>query len=84
MKIFEYHGKKNISGTRIRALRKKLRLSQTDLAAQMQIRGVILERDTISRIEIGDRFVADYELRAFAQVLGVDAAWLLGMDNGDV
>lgn len=84
MKIFDYHGKKNISGERIRAARKTQRLSQTDLAAQLQIKGVILERDTISRIEIGDRFVADYELRAFAQVLGVDAAWLLGMENGDV
>lgn len=84
MKIFDYHGKKNISGERIRAARKTQRLSQTDLAAQLQIKGVILERDTISRIEIGDRFVADYELRAFAQVLGVDAAWLLGIDNGGV
>lgn len=35
------------------------------------------------RFEIGDRFVADYELRAFARVLGVEAAWLLGMDHGD-
>ena len=32
--------------------------------------GVMLERDSISRIEGGERFVADYELRVFAKVLG--------------
>lgn len=46
MKIFEYEGKKNICGKRIRQARKALRLSQSELAAQLQIRNVILERDT--------------------------------------
>lgn len=83
MKIFEYHGKKNISGERIRLARKKLELSQTELAAQLQIKGVILERDTISRIEIGDRFLADYELKFIAEILKVDVNWLLGSDGKD-
>ena len=77
MKIYDYNGKKNISGDRIR----EKRLSQTDLAARMQIRGVIIERDSISRIEIGTRFVPDYELPIFAQVLGVSVLWLLGMSE---
>lgn len=83
MKIFEYEGKKNICGKRIRQARKALRLSQSELAAQLQIRNVILERDTISRIEIGDRFVADFELRAIAEVLKVDIAWLLDIKRED-
>ena len=37
----------------------------------------MLERDSISRIESGARFVADYELFVFAKVLGVDVASLL-------
>lgn len=37
----------------------------------------MLERDSISRIESGTRFVADYELYVFANVLGVDVASLL-------
>lgn len=44
---------------------------------KMQVEGVMLERDSISRIEGGERFVADYELRVFAKVLGVDVKWLL-------
>ncbi len=81
MKIYDYNGKKNISGDRIREARQKKRLSQADLAAQMQIQGVIIERDSISRIEIGTRFVPDYELPVFAQVLGVSVLWLLGMSE---
>ena len=77
MKIYDYNGKKNICGDRIREARFKRRLTQADLAAQMQINGVIIERDSISRIEIGTRFVTNYELKVFSKVLKVEAAWLL-------
>ena len=43
----------------------------------MQTEGVILEQDAISRIENGSRMVQDYELRAFASVLGVSSDWLM-------
>ena len=43
----------------------------------LQIRGIIIERDSISRIEIGTRFVADYELREIAKILNVSVEWLL-------
>ena len=77
MKIYDYNGKKNICGRRIREARFKRQLTQSDLAAQMQIKGVIIERDSISRIEIGTRFVTDYELKVFSKVLKVETAWLL-------
>ena len=57
MKIYSYRGKKNLSGDKIREARLKQRLSQSDLAAKVQIAGVTLERDSISRIEIGTRFL---------------------------
>lgn len=81
MKIYNYQGKKNVSGEQIRQLRRKKRISQTELAARLQIKGVMLERDSISRIESGTRFVADYELYIFAEVLGVDVATLLEVQN---
>lgn len=81
MKIYDYNGKKNICGDRIREARFKRRLTQADLAAQMQINGVIIERDSISRIEIGTRFVTDYELKVFSKVLKVEAAWLLAEET---
>lgn len=77
MKIYDYQGKKNISGERIREARLKRRLTQADFAAQLQVAGVTIERDSISRIEIGTRFVADFELLAIAKVLNVSIEWLL-------
>ncbi|MBQ4269959.1 MAG: helix-turn-helix transcriptional regulator [Clostridia bacterium] len=81
MKIYDYHGKKNICGDRLREARVVRRLRQEDLAAKIQIEGVIMERDSISRIEIGTRFVSDFELMIFARVLGVSVNWLLGIDE---
>lgn len=81
MKIYDFNGKKNIIGERIRQARKSKKLSQTDLAAQMQVNGVNIERDCISRMENGTRFVPDYELPIYARLLNVSVAWLLGMDD---
>lgn len=80
MKIYDFDGKKNISGDRIHQIRTTKRLSQGTLAARMQMEGVVIEREAISKIETGDRFVADYELDVFAQVLGVSVLWLLGRE----
>lgn len=81
MKIYDFNGKKNISGERIHEARCKMRLTQSDLAARLQIAGIIIERDSISRIEIGTRFVADYELRALSEILKVSVNWLLGIEK---
>ena len=80
MKIYDYEGKKNICGNRVREARCRLRMTQSDLAAQLQLSGIIIERDSISRIEIGTRFVADYELRELSRILCVSANWLMELE----
>ena len=77
LKIYDYNGKKNICGEKIHQARRKAKLTQADLAAKLQISGIIIERDSISRIEIGTRFVTDYEVREIARILNVDINWLL-------
>lgn len=81
VKIYDFNGRKNICGSQIRLARVKRRMSQADLATKMQLEGVVLERDSISRIELGTRFVSDYELLTFAKVLKVDVAWLITGDD---
>ena len=81
MKIYDYNGKKNICGERIHEARRKIKLTQADLAAKLQLNGIIIERDSVSRIEIGTRFVADYELRELAKILKVSVDWLLGIES---
>ena len=77
MKIYTYKGKKNLCGSKIRIARAQRKITQSDLAARLQVEGITLERDSISRIEIGTRFVTDYELKILAKVLRVTVEWLL-------
>ena len=66
MKIYRFGDRKNISGERIREARLRRRLTQTELAARLQVEGVI---------------IPDYEIPVFARVLGVSELWLLGIDE---
>ena len=79
MKIYDYNGKKNICGERVRSARKAMHLSQQELAAKLQVEGINLERDSISRIEIGTRFVANFELVTLCKILNVSSDELLGI-----
>ncbi|MCM1103047.1 MAG: helix-turn-helix domain-containing protein [Clostridium sp.] len=77
MKIYDYNGKKNLCGEKIRQARAARHLTQSELAARLQCCGITIERDSISRIEIGTRFIADYELKTIAQILDISLDWLL-------
>jgi len=80
MRVINFEGRRNVSGERIRLARLELRISQQMLAARVQLQGVILEQDAISRIENGTRMVQDYELRAFATQLRKSVDWLLEIE----
>ncbi len=80
MRKFEFEGRKNVSGDRIRELRLRARLSQAALAAKMQTEGVVVEQDVISRIESGSRLVTDYELLVLTRIFGTTADWLIGAE----
>lgn len=77
VKKLEYLGRRNICGECVRKERVTRRISQERLAAKMQMRGVEIEQDAISRIESGERLVTDYELRTFAAVFQVPIESLL-------
>ena len=73
----------NKSGHRIRVARtmQKPRLTQDDLVAQLQIAGLEISKNILSRIETGERYVTDLELLVFSKVLKVSTAWLLEETN---
>ena len=70
---------KNLIGDRVREARHKCKpkVTQTDLLARLAIRGIDLEKTTISKIESKTRPVTDIELVAIADALGVSVLWLL-------
>ena len=77
MKIYKFNGKSNLSGERVRQERERLKLSQEKLAAKLQLLGIDVTQKSVSRIETGDRVVADYELLALAKALDVSVEYLL-------
>ena len=72
-------GTNNISGKNIRKIRLSLKskTSQRQLADKMQLEGLELDKNAIQRIESGQRFITDIELKTFAKVLGVSYNLLL-------
>lgn len=72
-------GKNNICGDQIKRLRKSFptKMSQRILAESLQLLGVDVDKNAIQRIESGQRFVTDIELKALAKIFGVSADELL-------
>jgi hypothetical protein len=70
---------KNIAGARIRAarLRCKPLVTQEDLSGRLAIRGVQLGRVAITKIENGERYILDFEVKAFAEALRIPLEELL-------
>jgi len=65
---------------RPRSQRERAGISQERLAYKIQIAGLDITQKAISRIETGDRIVADYELEYLADALGVTIYYLLGKE----
>ena len=76
---------KNIIGERMREarLKTKPKITQVDLLARLEIRGIFLAKTAISKIEAGKRPVSDKELIAIADALKVTPNWLLKLDSID-
>lgn len=72
-------GRNNISGINISRIRKSAipKMSQRALADRIQLEGIELDKNAIQRIESGQRFVTDIELKVFAKVLNVSFSDLL-------
>lgn len=81
MKIYDYKGRKNVTGNKIKAARQQAKISQTELATLLKNEGIAVERDSISRIESGKRVVLDYELILIAKVLRIPVLTLLDIDT---
>ena len=71
MKQITFNNNKNIISDKIKEYRVKRKITQGDLAARMQILGVNIDQQAISRIEKNRRQVTDYELACFCKCLDI-------------
>jgi len=72
--------RKNIVGPRVRKARKESQVTQTELAAQLQLLGISIDRSAITKLESGRRPASDIEVAAIAKVLKVPISWLFEED----
>lgn len=76
MKINNFNDSKNISGKKIKELRIKNHYTQKELAQKLQLLGIQISTNEISKIENNYRLVQDFELFAFAEIFGVPTDYL--------
>jgi len=70
-------GAKNLISQRLIELRKEHGLSQRDLARELQLAGYDMDKNVITRIETGKRYVTDIELQALARIFDVSYEYLI-------
>ncbi|MBQ9901875.1 MAG: helix-turn-helix transcriptional regulator [Clostridia bacterium] len=78
-----FDGKNNVCGRNVAVMRKRLNISQRELAERMQLMGYDLDKNAIQRIESGQRFVTDIEVQALAKVFDVGLPTLFDENLSD-
>lgn len=76
------NGRNNICGRKIYELRKnsEKKMSQRILADLLQLHGIDVDKNAVQRIESGQRFVTDIELKALCKIFNVSCDALLDID----
>ncbi len=79
-------GRNNICGRNVYRLRTRepKKLSQRMVAEQMQLHGIDIDKNAIQRIESGQRFVTDIELRVFCQIFHVSYEEMMRCDDDNI
>ena len=82
MKAFWYNeDRKNLCGIHIRKIRKEKGLSIQKLSIMAELAGYdFLTANAITKIELGIRFVPDYEVRIIAELLNTSVETLLNQE----
>lgn len=72
-------GKNNICGKKVNILRKQQipKMSQRILAEKLQLKGIDVDKNAIQRIESGERFVTDIEIKVLAEIFDISVDDLL-------
>lgn len=68
----KYNNKSNISGKIIEQYRENLKMSRDELASQLQLLGINIDRTGILRIENNQVILKDFELVAICKILKIN------------
>lgn len=69
----KYNGKLNAIGNKIKEYRIKNNMTQKELTEKLQLYGIDLNKNSLQKLERGDRVIKEYELAVFCKILNVSA-----------
>ena len=72
MSMRKYNQKPNVSGKLIEEVRISKNMSREDLAKEMQLMGINVDRSFVYRIENQEVIIKDFELIVICKILGID------------
>ena len=72
-------GRNNITGIKMKELRKALKISQRELSDRLQVVGLDIDKNAVQRIASGQRFVTDIEILTIAKCFHVTVSSLPGI-----
>lgn len=72
-----YGEKLNVIGPLIRKYREQSNLSQSELSNKLLLIDIDIPKNSIQRLECGDRIIKDYELAGISKVLSISIDELL-------
>lgn len=73
--------KRNIIGDNVRRLRKEQKLTQEELTAKLQTEGLDIDRPMLTRIELNQREVYDYEVLGISNALNIPIKELFNINK---
>lgn len=73
----KYMGQLNAVGTKIKEYRIKRNISQKQFTEKVQLYGIDLNKNSLQKIERGDRIIKEYELAVFCEILKVSSDEIL-------
>ena len=68
----KYNGKSNVAGSVIKKAREDKKLSRDELASELQLLGLNVDRVYVFKVEKNQVILKDFELIAFSIILDMD------------
>ena len=73
----KYNDKSNVIANKLKKIRQEKKISQTKLCNKLELYGIVMTKEDLSKIEHGNKIVKDFELWGISRSLSISLDELL-------
>lgn len=73
----KYNDKSNVIANKLKKIRQEKKISQTKLCNKLEVYGIVMTKEDLSKIEHGNKIVKDFELWGISRALSISLDDLL-------